>query len=87
MEAMAAERILLCRFDEGLVNVIKNGESGYFFNSEEDFGTMVDKIRALKPKEIRAIKDYANEIVDEYSNERFVARCLHVYERALRNSW
>lgn len=87
MEAMAAERILLCRFDEGLVNVIKNGESGYFFNNEEDFGTMVDKIRALKPKEIRAIKDYANEIVDEYSNERFVARCLHVYERALRNSW
>ncbi|MDY0214826.1 MAG: glycosyltransferase [Bacilli bacterium] len=87
MEAMAAERILLCRFDEGLVNVIKNGESGYFFNSEEDFGTMVDKIRALNQKEIRAIKDYANEIVDEYSNERFVARCLHVYERALRNSW
>lgn len=87
MEAMAAERILLCRFDEGLVNVIKNGESGYFFTSEEDFGEKVIKIRALSDEKVRSIKDYANEIVDEYSNERFVARCEHVYERALRNSW
>ena len=87
MEAMAAERILLCRFDEGLVNVIKNGESGYFFNSEEDFGAMVDKIRGLPESKLKAIRKHANEIVDEYSNDRFVARCLHVYERAIRNNW
>ena len=87
MEAMAAERILLCRFDEGLVNVIKNGESGFFFTSEDDFGEKVDKIRSLDQAKINAIKTFANELVDEYSNERFVVRCEHVYERALRNSW
>lgn len=87
MEAMAAERILLCRFDEGLVNVIKNGESGFFFRSEEDFGQMVDIIRGLDPVKLQSMKEVANQLVDEYSNERFVARCEHVYERALRNSW
>lgn len=87
MEAMAAERVLLCRFDEGLVNVIKDGDSGYFFNNEEDFGKMVKKIRGLDEKKIRSIKEHANEIVDSYSNERFVERVLHVYKRALRNSW
>ena len=57
MEAMAAERLLLCRFDEGLVGVIRDGESGFFFRSEEDFGEMVKKIRSLSTKEIRNILD------------------------------
>lgn len=87
MEAMAAERVLLCRFDEGLVNVIKDGISGYFFNSEEDFGTMIKTIRALDDEKLKSIKAEANKIVDSYSNERFVERVLHVYSRALRNSW
>ncbi len=87
MEAMAAERILLCRFDEGLVNVIKDGDSGYFFNSADDFGKMVKKIRDLSPKKVTSIKKEANAIVDHYSNERFVERVLQVYARALRNNW
>ena len=87
MAAMAAERILLCRLDEGLVNVIKDGISGYFFNSEEDFGAMIVKIRALEPEKVQMVKAEANKIVDSYSNERFVERILHVYHRALRNSW
>ena len=87
MEAMAAERLLLCRFDEGLVGVIRDGESGFFFRSEEDFGEMMKKIRSLSTKEIRNILDEANNIVDYYSNDRFVERCEHVYLRALRNSW
>lgn len=87
MEAMAAERVLLCRFDEGLVNVIKDGDSGYFFNSADDFGQMVQKIRNLSPKKIKSIKKEANAIVDHYSNERFVERVLQVYARALRNNW
>lgn len=87
MEAMAAERVLLCRYDEGLINVIKNGDSGYFFTDENDFGTMVNKIRGLQENEVHNLIKAANEIVDVYSTERFVERVLHVYERALRNSW
>lgn len=87
MEAMAAERILLCRFDEGLVDVIKDEESGFFFRSEEDFGEMVTKIRELNSEKWQEIIDAANILVDNYSNERFVERSEHVYLRALRNSW
>lgn len=87
MEAMAAERVLLCRFDEGLVNVIHDNESGFFFNSEWDFGEKITLIRNKPAYEIELIKQEANKIVDEYSKERFVDRCLRVYERALRNSW
>ena len=67
--------------------MIRDGESGFFFRSEEDFGEMVKKIRSLSTKEIRNILDEANNIVDYYSNDRFVERCEHVYLRALRNSW
>ncbi len=87
MEAMAARRILLCRFDEGLINVIKEGHSGFFFNSEEDFGEQVKRIRALSQEEKEAVLKESDEIVHNYSREVFVERVLKVYHRALRNNW
>ncbi len=87
MEAMAARKILLCRFDEGLIDVIKEGQSGFFFNSEDDFGEQVKKIRALSVEEKEAVLKAADGIVDSYSKEVFVERVLKVYHRALRNNW
>ncbi len=87
MEAMAARKILLCRFDEGLINVIKEGQSGFFFNEEDDFGEQLKKIRALKVDEKETILKNAEEIVNSYSKEVFVEHVLKVYKRALRNNW
>lgn len=87
MEAMAAHKILLCRFDEGLVNVIDHGNSGYFFNDEDNYKDMLKVILDLNREQKAAMIANSLKIVDKYSNELFVKRCVHVYERALRNNW
>lgn len=87
MEAMAAERILLCRFDEGLVNVIKDEETGFFFKDEKDFGERFTLVRSLSKAEKQDVINAASAIVDYYSNEKFSERSEEVYYRAIRNSW
>ena len=53
MEAMAASKVLLARYDENLVGVIKDKVTGLFFKDENDFVTklvtvlkMDDQVRA-----------------------------------------
>ncbi len=87
MEAMAAERLLLCRFDEGLVDVIKEGISGFYFTDATDFGTKLSNVKKLTKAEREKVVAGANKIVDNYSNEKFIERTVEVYHRALRNSW
>lgn len=87
MEAMAAERILLCRFDEGLISVIKDEETGFFFKDEKEFGERLSLVRSLSKEEQKAVINAANTIVDHYSNEKFSERSEEVYYRAIRNSW
>ena len=87
MEAMAAYKLLLCCYDDNLINVIKDGVTGFFFDSEIDFGDKVKKVMNLSNEEMEKMLDAAFELADEYSIERFGSRMEHVYERALRNSW
>lgn len=87
MEAMAANRVLLCRFDEGLVDVIKDGETGFFFQSEKDFGEKLAFIKSLTKEKRDKIISGATKIVDYYSNEKFIERSEEVYYRAIRNNW
>lgn len=87
MEAMAANKILLCRFDEGLVNIISDGKSGFFFNNTIDFGDKVEVVKKLSKEEKENILKEATVIVDTYSNAVFVQKMINVYKRALRNSW
>ncbi|HOF65374.1 MAG TPA: glycosyltransferase [Bacilli bacterium] len=87
MEAMAAYKLLLCCYDDNLINVIKDGVTGFFFDSEIDFGDKVKKVINLSNEEMEKMLDAAFELADEYSIERFGSRMEHVYERALRNSW
>lgn len=87
MEAMAAHKLLLARFDENLVGVIKDKETGYFFKDEQDFVKKLCHILSMDPnlREVMVNKAYA--LSQKYSLETFGKNVLNVYERAIRNNW
>lgn len=87
MEAMAAHRLMLCRFDENLSGVIKNNETGFFFTGTDDFGEKLEHIHNMGSEEKAKMLAAAMETVDVYSIERFYDNIMEVYHRAIRHSW
>ena len=87
MEAMAAGKIVLARFDTNLTGTIVNGKTGFFFTDEASFVTQVEKIFSLKKEDKAAIIQEAYRTVDEYSIEKFYHNIMRVYKRAIRKHW
>ncbi len=87
MEAMASETILLARFDENLVNVIRDNDTGYFFNDELDFKDKVTRIIKLEKGQRQKIIENALKTVEEFSIDRFYENIMEVYNRATRKYW
>jgi len=87
MEAMAAKLIILCRFDNNLINVIKDNETGFFFENEVDFKDKLHYILSLKEEELNKIKKTARESINIYSEDSFYDNIIKVYERAIRRNW
>ncbi len=87
MEAMAANLVVLARYDDNLKGTIKDGETGFFFYEEEDFKRKLDKIIKLKKGERKAILKAAEEANEPYSMERFYQNVTEVYRRAIKKNW
>ena len=87
MEAMAARKILLCRYDNTLVNVISEGQTGFFFNNEMDFGDKLEEVLNLSEDKKEKIRNNALKIIDKYSMEKFYENAYEVYQRAVRQMW
>ena len=87
MEAMAAGRIVLARFDSNLTGTIINGKTGFFFTDDNSFISQVEKIFALTNEQKEAILKEAYNTVDAYSIDKFYENVLRVYKRAVRKYW
>ena len=87
MEAMAAGKIVLARFDSNLTGTITNGKTGFFFTDDNSFVSQVEKIFALTNEQREAIIKEALQTVDIYSIDRFYENILRVYKRAIRKHW
>lgn len=87
LEAMAARRIVLARYDDNLYNLIESGKNGFFFYDEDDFVKKLELILSLKEEELEKIKDDAFKKMDEYSIEKFYERIKKVYARAIKKNW
>ena len=87
MEAMAAGKIVLARFDSNLTGTIVNGKTGFFFTDDSSFVSQVEKILALSNEQKEAIVKEAYAKVDDYSIERFYENIVRVYKRAVRKHW
>ena len=87
MEAMAAGKIVLARFDSNLTGTIINGKTGFFFTDDASFVAQVEKIFSLTKEQKQAIIDEAYRVVDVYSIDKFYNNVVRVYKRAIRKYW
>jgi 1,2-diacylglycerol 3-alpha-glucosyltransferase len=87
MEAMASSLIVLARYDENLRNTIIDNETGFFFDSEHDFGEKLARVAALTATNRKKLINAALKTVDVYSIDRFYDHIMEVYHRAIRKTW
>ena len=87
MEAMAAGKIVLARFDSNLTGTIINGKTGFFFTDDASFISQVEKIFDMSKEQREAIIKEAYRIVDIYSIDKFYDNIMRVYKRAIRKYW
>ena len=87
MEAMAAELPVLARYDDNLIGTIKEGETGFFFNSEEDFAAKLGFLIDLPEEKRKKIIDAALKAIDPYSMEKFYQNAMGVYRRVWKANW
>ncbi len=87
-EAMACRCLVFVRHDYNFDSIITEGETGFFFRSQDTFSAGLAKIKALSPAEREHIKDRAaarNEKL--YSVEEYGKEIMDVYRRAQRKCW
>ena len=87
IEAIASKTLVLCRFDENLIEVIKDNETGFYFDDEKSFSSKVEKIINLEKKEKEKIISSAYKNNRKYSLDAFYENMEEVYNRARRKKW
>ena len=87
VEAIASKTLVLCRFDENLVDVIKENQTGFYFGDEESFALKLEKVLNIKENEINQIIEKAYLENKKYSLESFYLNMKEVYDRARRKKW
>lgn len=87
MEAMASYVLIFCAFDNNLVGIIENGQTGFFFSDESEFPTKLHEILSLDDSKLALIKEQAFKSIDKFSEKNFYDNIIKVYERAIRRSW
>lgn len=87
MEAMAAHKYVLARYDHNLLDVINEGKTGYFFETPEEFA---DKLKVVydkwKNNDSTMLVD-AIKSIDNYSIDTFYERIIEVYNRVIKKHW
>ena len=87
MEAMAAGKIVLARFDSNLTGTIINGKTGFFFTDNASFVSQVERILSMSNEQKENIINEAYRVVDAYSIDKFYNNIVRVYKRAIRKYW
>jgi len=87
MESMAANNIVLTRYDDNLTNIIEDGKTGYFFTTPETFADKAYEIVNLTKEEKETILNTAYKNIDMYTIERFYENIIGVYNRVIKNNW
>ena len=87
MEAMAANLLVLARYDDNLADVIQDGQTGFFFFDEEGFPKKLRELCALDAPTRNRINSAALKAIDVYSMERFYHNIIEVYARVRKKNW
>lgn len=87
LEAMAAGKPILWRYDKNLDEMLQDGETGFIFNDEKDFGVKVLQYLQLTTANKSKMKQQLLSRSNEFSSEVFYDNIMEVYHRAIRKKW
>jgi 1,2-diacylglycerol 3-alpha-glucosyltransferase len=87
MEAMVSDRIVLCRFDDNLAELVRHQQTGFIFSDEEDFIRQVKTIFSLTKEKREQMQQEVATAVNRYALPNFYQNLIEVYQRATRQYW
>ena len=87
MEAMVSDRIVLCRFDDNLAELVRHQQTGFIFSDEEDFVRQVKTIFNLTKEKREQMQREVATAVNRYALPNFYQNLIEVYQRATRQYW
>lgn len=87
MEAMAAHLYVMARYDHNLLDVVKDGVTGYFFENEEEFSNKLYKEYELFKKGDTEMLEKAINGIEQYSIETFYNSIMKAYKHVLKVNW
>ena len=87
-EAMASHVVVLAKYDYNLTDVIKEGETGFFFKTQRTFDEKLLKILTIGEKEKKELieRAYENDM-NLFSLDKYYERMMNVYKKAVRKYW
>jgi glycosyltransferase involved in cell wall biosynthesis len=84
---MVSDRLVLCRFDENLADLIRHQQTGFIFSDEDDFVRQVKSMLSLTKEKREQIKRDVANAVNQYALPNFYQNLIEVYQRATRQYW
>lgn len=87
LEALAAQNMVLARFDDNLTGTIVDGENGFFFTDENSFIEKVDFIFNMSEEDKIKIQKNIKESIEKYSLDKFYYNIIDVYKNAVKKYW
>lgn len=87
-EAMAMQTPVLARYDDNLKYLLKDGVTGFCFDTPDSFVKKLSYIKQLDKESIdKVIKQAFDTNNDQFSLDKYYERMIKVYERAVRQYW
>ncbi len=87
MEAMASRLYTLGRYDHNLLDVIKEGTTGYFFENEDEFADKLHNVYNFYKNKDETMLNEAIKAIDHYSIETFYTSVMEAYNHVIKQKW
>ena len=85
---MASKAIVIAHYDDNLIDFIKDGETGYFFDDRETRADKIDTCLRRTEEEKEQRREKAKQKNAYFcSPERFYQKIIHVYQKAIRHQY
>ena len=83
IEALASSLPVMGRRDEVIMDLIREGENGFFFDDEEELFEKIKEFLAMDETKIQEMKKTASVSVEQYDADVFAQKILEVYRKAI----
>ena len=85
IEALASSLLVLGRYDEVVMDIIKEGENGYLFDDANELYEKIKTIINLSPEQFKKMQDNASESSKIYDANIFADRMIESYKKTIKN--